>query len=250
MLYPGNGKPLFEQLKDAIVEKISEGTYKEGDQLPSERQLSEMYNISRVTVRQTLNKLVQDGVLVKKHGKGNFVATKVIEYKLDSLLGFAEEFSIRNMKCEVIVRKQELVVAPPEVCASMQIEEGSRMLMVVRQIYVDQKSLGIDYMYLPGNVAYLLDGLDFRNDIVYNVLEKNGYKITTADQAITAETPEAEEAILLDQKVKTKPVLVIHRVTYVEGDRPIVYSRTVYRADRYRYMLTLKRYPNTMTNLK
>ncbi|MGX8710159.1 GntR family transcriptional regulator [Clostridium sp. KNHs216] len=235
---------MFIQLKDTILQKISEGEYKGGDKLPSERELSEMYGISRVTVRQTLNELVKDGVLVKKQGKGNYVAIKVIDHKLDSLMGFVEEFAIKQMKCEVVVRKQEYVVAPPEVCAAMHIEQDFKMLMIIRQIYVDGKTLGIDYTYLPMNVAYLLEGLDFHNDIVYPVLEKNGYKITTADQAITAETPTLEEAALLNQKVTT-PVLAIQRVTYVEGDRAIMFNRTVYLADRYRYTLTLKRYHTT-----
>lgn len=241
MLYPGNGKALFEQLKDAIVQKITEGEYLEGNKLPSERQLSEMYNISRVTVRQTLNQLVQDGIITKKHGKGNFVAQKKIENKLDSLIGFVEEFSIRNMKCVVSVLKEEYVPVSTEVGSAMQVDKGTMMLMVVRQIFVDNQSLGLDYTYVPKNIAYLLDGMDYKKDILYRVLEKNGYKLSTADQVITADKLTPMEAAILKKKAGS-PALVINRVAYVEGGHPIIYSKTVYLADRYQYKLTLKRH--------
>lgn len=244
MLYPGNGKALFEQLKDTIIQKIAEGEYKKGDKLPSERELSKMYGISRVTVRQSLNELVQSGVIVKKQGKGNFVATKRIEHKLDSLLGFVEEFSSKKMTCEVSLIKKEFVVVPLDVAEAMQVTDDYEMFMIVRKIIVDEQSLGIDYTYVPKNIAYLLEGLNFQKDILYRFLEKSGYKLSTADQVITAENPTAEEAILLNQKVN-KPALVINRTAYVEGGRPIVYSKTIYLADRYQYKLSLKRYPVT-----
>ncbi|MFZ7131842.1 MAG: GntR family transcriptional regulator [Eubacteriales bacterium] len=242
MLYPGNGKPLFEQLRDAIIQKITEGEYLQEDKLPSERQFAEKYNISRVTVRQALNQLVQEGVIIKKQGKGNFVAVKKIENKLDSLLGFVEEFSIKNRKCEVAILKKEYVIASPEISSAMKIDEDAKMLMVVRQIFVDNQSLGLDYTYVPNNVAYLLEGLDYKKDILYRVLEKNGFKLSTADQIITADILNPEEARLLKQTTAS-PVLVINRVAYVEGGHPIVYSKTVYLADRYQYKLTLKRDP-------
>lgn len=242
MLYPGNGKSLFEQLKDILLEKIKEGEYKEGDKLPSERELSEMYGISRVTVRQTLNELVNEGVLTKRQGKGSYVAFQRIENRLDSLLGFVEEFAIKNSKCEVVLLRNELVTAPAEACIAMQAQEGTTMLLIVRHIFVDGRSIGIDYTYVPRHISYLLKGMDFSKDILYAFLEHNGYKLAYADQTITAEQPAEEEARLLKIEA-TAPMLAINRTAYVEGDRPIVYSRTVYRSDRYSYALTLKRYP-------
>lgn len=247
MLYPGSEKPLFIQLKNTILRKLAQGEYKEGDQLPSERELSERYDISRVTVRQALNELAQDGIIVKKQGKGNFVAIRRIDHRLDSLLGFVEELAIKDMKCEVSVLKKEYIVAPAEVCEAMQSPENTVMLLIMRHIYLDGQPLGIDYTYLNKDIAYLVENLNFHEIILYQYLEKSGYKLDTADQVIIAENPSEEEAKLLEIE-DNKPLLSLSRVAYTEGRLPLVYSKTIYRSDRYRYTLTLKRYPTIMNS--
>jgi len=116
MLYAGHGKALFSQLKDLILQWIEIGELKPNDKLPSERALSEDYRVSRVTVRQALNDLVQDGAITKQHGKGYFVAPpKKIEYRLDSLFGFLEEFDKKKMKCRTSIIQKEFIKASDEV---------------------------------------------------------------------------------------------------------------------------------------
>jgi len=241
MLYPGTEKPLFKQLRDVVLQMIEEGKYKPGDLLPSERELAEEYGISRVTVRQALNSLVQDGIIFKKQGKGNFVATKRIETKLDSLLGFVEEFVIKNMKCQVSIVKQGYETAPPEIASAMQVQGASEIFLLVRHIIVEGHALGVDYTYIPRSIAYQLGEMDFRKVIIYRLLEQRGYKLSSAEQSIIADLPSTQECLLLEVTPKT-PMLVRRRVAYVEGNLPVVYSKTVYRGDRYHYTLTLSRY--------
>jgi GntR family transcriptional regulator len=244
MLYPGNGKPLFGQLKDLISQWIDTGELKTGDKLPSERTLSENYTISRITVRQALNDLVKEGAITKRHGKGYYVAPpRKIEYHLDSLLGFIEEFSIKKMKCEITILRREFVAPQEEVRAALGIRDNAKVFLLTRLIIVEDEPLGIDYTYLPANVARLLEGMSLDNSILYQFFEKNGFKLMTADQWISAEKPTRKEAGLLGRK-ESDPVLVIYRNTRVEGDVVLDHSRTVYRADRYRYFVTLKRYPS------
>ncbi|MCL2852897.1 MAG: GntR family transcriptional regulator [Defluviitaleaceae bacterium] len=242
MLYPRIGKPLFKQLGDIIMQMIEEGKYNPGDLLPSERELAEQYSISRVTVRQALNALAQDGVIFKKQGKGNFVATKRIETKLDSLLGFVEEFVVKGMQCKISIVKQGYEAAPPEIISSMQAQDSPEMFLIVRQIIVENHALGLDYTYIPRSVAYQLGEVDFKKVIICRLLEQRGYKLSSAEQSITADLPNTQECSLLEVTGKT-PVLVRSRVAYAEGNLPLLYSRTVYRGDRYQYTLTLSRSP-------
>ena len=241
MLYPGAEKPLFKQFRDVILQMIEEGKYKQGDILPSERELAEQYGISRVTVRQALTSLAQDGIIFKKQGKGNFVATKRIETKLDSLLGFVEEFANKNIDCSISVVKQGYELAPSEVTTAMRAEESSEMFLLVRNINVDGHALGVDYTYIPRSIAYQLGQIDFCNAIVYQLLEQRGYKLNSAEQTITAELPSPHECALLEINLKT-PILVRRRVAFLEGDLPAVYSKSIYRGDRYHYSLMLSRY--------
>lgn len=243
MLYAGNGKALFIQLKEMILQWIDTGELKPNDKLPSERVLSENYNVSRVTVRYALNELVQMGAITKCHGKGYFVAPpRKIEYRLDSLMGFIEEFAIKKMKCETSCLRQEFINPTEEVQAAFGMKNNEKVFLLSRLIVVEGEPLAIDYSYLPINVASLLDGINLDNSILYRIFEKNNYKLTTADQWISAEMPTAYEARMLGKKASA-PVLVIYRKSRVEGDAVLDYSRTIYRADRYQYFVSLKRYP-------
>ena len=243
MVYAGNGKALFLQLKDMILQWIDTGELKPNDRLPSERILSEKYRISRVTVRYALNELVQAGAITKRHGKGYFVAPpRKIEYRLDSLLGFFEEFAIKKMKCEISCFRKDFINPPEEVRTVFNMQNNEKIFLVSRLVIVEDEPLAINYSYFPVNVARLLDGMDLNNSILYRIFEKNEYKLTTADQWISAEKPTADEAKMLGKK-SGDPVLAIYRKTRVEGDAVLGYSRTIYRADRYQYFVTLKRYP-------
>jgi len=241
MLYPRSRKPLFEQLKDIILKMIEEGKYKPGDLLPSEREFAEQYGISRVTVRQTLSELVHSGVVYKRHGKGNYVAAKRVETKLDSLLGFVEEFTVQGMDYEVSVISQGYGPAPSDAFSALQLQNDPEVFSLVRQIKVKGQALGVAHTYIPKSVAYQLDMVDFNKVIVYRLFEQQGYKLTSAEQTITAEMPSAQHCGLLRLEANI-PVLVRCRVAYVEGNLPISYCKAFYRGDRYHYTLTLNRY--------
>lgn len=241
MLYPGSGKPIFEQLKEAILQMIEEGKYKPGDVLPSERELAGQYGISRVTVRQAINILVQDGIVTKKQGKGNFVSEKRMETSLSNLLGFVEEFVVQGLKCEILVTRQKYEEVPLEVAEAMRLQNGHEMFSLVRLIKVEGQVIGLDHIYIPKSIAYQFDQMNFDKIIVLRLLESQGYKLVSARQTITAEMPSPDNCELLEMDSNT-PILVRCRVMYGEGEVPIAYSKTLYRGDRYHYTLILSRY--------
>ncbi|MDL2229016.1 GntR family transcriptional regulator [Treponema sp. OttesenSCG-928-L16] len=242
MLYPGNGKPLFEQFIDIIQQKILTGEYKPGQQLPSERDLAQIYGLSRVTIRNAINNMVAEGVLTRRHRKGTYVANKKIEHSLGQLIGLIEELAQRHMDIEIRVLENAIVPAPPSILKKLSIQNDTKAYKVARLVSTGKEPLAIDYGYLPSNVAYLMPEYNPKTGMIYTMLEKRGYKISTADQIIRAESPSAKEASLL-KILPSSPVLVLERTVYVEGGGPITYSRTIYRADRYEYDVTLKRYP-------
>jgi GntR family transcriptional regulator len=240
MLYPGSGKPLFSQLKDILLQKISSGEYQEGTQLPSERQLAETYGISRMTARQALTELVQAGKLYRQQGKGYFVASRQIENKLDRMFGLVEELVGQNMNCTVELMEKGYVTPPIKAREALRIENDSQVFRLVRRVMVDGAPLSIDYTYLPMNVAYLVEPLDLNKVVIYNYLEKSGYKLVNADQMISAGVLTPPEAHQL-ARPRGFPVLIIDRTAFVEGRLPLVYSHTLYLSDRYHYTLTLNR---------
>jgi GntR family transcriptional regulator len=241
MLYPGSGKPLFEQLADTIMHHIQSGIYKQGDALPPEREMAAEFAVSRVTVRQALATLAADGVIIKKQGKGNIITSKKIETQLDNLMGFVEEFAMLELDYIVNAEPKGNVIAPPEVKDALGSFANDSVFLLVRNISIDGMPLGVDYSYFPQSVAVQFDGIDFKNVILMQFFEQRGYKITSANQTLSAEIPSAEEARFLNISTKT-PILARTRVAYVEGDLPILFSRSIYRGDRYRYSFTLNRH--------
>lgn len=239
MLFPGQAKPLHEQLKDAIKLKITNAEIKPGDLLPSERHLIDLYKVSRVTVRQALGALVNEGLLYRQHGKGTFVAPSRFERPLARLLGVVEELRLDNLEIEINLLSQGFLPTselPPEV----QIFDDKPIFHVTRLITSEAQPLLIDRRYFPKTVGQFVQNLDLSKDTILVQLELYGFKIVRGTQKISAEQITVENAKLL-QCAPGNPVLVAKRTTFVEGDIPIDYSCTLYRADRYEYLVDLRR---------
>lgn len=241
MLYPGSAKPLYEQLKDIILDRIHSGELKQGSSVPGERMIADMYKVSRATVRQAIGELVNDGVLYTQHGKGTFVATQKIERPLARLLGVAEEISLEEFDVNIKPIRSGFVDAGSEVLKNLGLSNDNKVYLNCRLITANNQPLFIDYTYVPQAVGHIIDKCDMTRDIFYNILEVCGYKISYAEQTISADSVTTEDAKYLDY-TPGRPVLILKRTTYVEGDRPIIYSKTIYRADRYEYKINLKRH--------
>jgi len=241
VLYPGSAKPLYEQLKDIIKQKILTGELKPGEALPGERQLMDTYKVSRVTVRQALSELVNEGLLYRRHGKGTFVAPRRIERPLARLLGIAEELALEGMQIEIKVIKTDAVDPTVEIRKELQLRKGETVFLVTRLIIAEQQPLLLDHSYFPSSIGQLLQNLDLSRDLIYTQLELYGYKIHHAEQRIGAGRASREEAKHLKCNAGS-PVLVVKRTTYVEGGLPIVFSHTIYRGDRYEYRVNLQRH--------
>lgn len=240
MLYPGADKPLFAQLKNIIKQEISMEKYKQGDRIPGERQLAEIYGISRMTARQSLNELVQEGLLIKKQGSGYYVATIPLENNLDRLQGLIEELVQQNKDFDVEVVRTEYVNAPSKVSRALELGSDNNVFLMVRRVILEGSPLAVDYTYLPIAVGELVKGLDIKKQVLYHYLELNGYHITDALQTISAGQLMPTETVTLGRP-QGYPILLIDRTAYVEGNRPLVYSHTLYLSDRYHYSLRLKR---------
>jgi GntR family transcriptional regulator len=240
LLFQGHAKPLHEQLKDIIKQKIVIGELKPGDVLPGERQLIDMYKVSRVTVRQAIGVLVNDGILYRQQGKGTFVAHKRIERPLAKLLGVAEELKMDNLTIDISVISKGFMPSMQAIPKELQIFDDKPLFYVTRLIKSDAQPLLIDRRFFPQSVGLIVQNLDLSKDTILNQLELYGFKISHGVQSISADKASAEDAKLLHYK-SGKPLLVAKRTIYVEGNIPIDYSCTHYRADRYEYRIDLQR---------
>ncbi len=231
--------PIYIQLKELLKEKIAAGEWKPGDMVPSERELSEQYHISRMTARQALNELAAEGLLRREQGKGTFVAEPRIEYGLTRLTGFTEDMETRGLQPGAKVIRLEWTKAPLAVAQALQIPFEEYVVLLERLRLANDEPIALETCYLHFNGADNLINENFENNSLYHILStKYGITPTRAVQKIGAGICTRREQEILQIK-ENSPVLRNKRITYDQWDRPFEYTESVYRGDRYVFQAEL-----------
>jgi GntR family transcriptional regulator len=232
--------PIYYQLEQGIKELIEKAQLKPGEMIPSERELAETYEISRMTVRQAINNLVNDGYLVRKRGKGTFVAAKKIEQPLKGLTSFTEDMQARGMEPGTKVLDFQIIQANKSLAEQLQIREGEDVYEIQRVRLADHLPMALETSYLP---CHLVIGLtrEIVSGSIYKFIEnKLGMKIKSAVQVLEASIARKVEAKVLQIK-EGAPVLLIQRNSYLENGQPLELVKSIYRGDRYKFTIEMER---------
>ena len=208
--------PIYFQLEEGVKETIEKGELKPGDLIPSEREFSEQFEISRMTVRQAINNLVNNGYLVRKQGRGTFVAQQKIEQKLKGLTSFSEDMRSRGMVPSTKLLEFRQVAASKPVADKLMLAEGSMVYEMKRVRLADDTPMALETSYLP---VELVAGLDasIAQGSLYDYIE-NTLKLTIghATQVLEASIAKGLECKILEIKEGT-PVLLIKRYTNLDN---------------------------------
>jgi len=239
LLDKDSGIPLYLQIVDELKRRIASGELKPGDQMPTEAELQQTYGVSRFTVRQTFYKLLQDGLIVKKRGKGTFVAYPKIVENLPRLVSFSEEMVKLGKKPSTEVLSVAIVDTPREIGQIMGRAVDEKSLRIERLRKADGVPMTILIHYIPQSL-----GVDPRDDFTKSLYElylnKYRFNIVRGDQIIEAVSASAQQAKLL-RVPKNSPLLLIRRITVDNKEQLIEYVEGYYPADRYSYQITLYR---------
>ncbi len=232
--------PIYYQLEQGIKEMIEKAQLKPGEMIPSERELAETYEISRMTVRQAINNLVSDGYLVRKRGKGTFVAAKKIEQPLKGLTSFSEDMRARGMEPGTNVLEFRIIPANQSLAQQLDIREGGDIYEIRRIRLADQLPMALETAYVP---CVLVPGLtrEIVSGSVYEFIENElGLKIKSGVQVLEASVARKVEAEILQMK-EGAPVLLIQRNSYLENGQPLELVKSIYRGDRYKFTIEMER---------
>jgi GntR family transcriptional regulator len=234
--------PLYLQLKRLLLDKIAKEELNAGAMLPSERELEQLYNLSRTTVRQAINELVQEGILYKHQGRGTFVARPKIQPSLHRLTSFSEDMQMRGLKPSGRTLAFAEVLAEGRLASVFQVAEGIPLIYMKRLRLADDEPVGIHeaWLALPPGVAVDADRLNGGASI-YQILEEEfDIQLKEADETLEVEIVDGEDAQLLDVPGGS-PVLHIERLTFSAEGRPVEFVKMVYRGDRYKYYIHMTR---------
>lgn len=233
--------PRYYQLKEIIRQKITGGQWGPGTPIPSERELCEQYGISRMTARQSITELVNEGYLYREQGKGTFVAQPKITQQLIQLTGFTEDMEARAKHPATQVLNKAMVPAETTIAALLRIKTGQMLFRVQRLRLANGEPLAIETSQINFiGCEHLMDE-DLEHDSLYQLLaNKYGQPPLEADQELEARLATEDEARLLKIN-KGDPVLLTRRTTYTDRNQPLEYAKSIYRGDKYRFYTRLNR---------
>lgn len=227
--------PLYVQVKEALLDEILSGRCRPHDRLPSERELSQQFDVSRMTVRQALLELARDGAIYARVGKGTFVAAPKIDQQLRTLTSFSQDVRSRGGHSTSRVLEAREMAASAEVAAALQVAVGAPVWMLSRLRLADDIPMAIETTNLPLALCPGLLRHDFSAESLYQVL-RSDYDIqpAQADQVIEAALASPREAELLELTLPAA-VLRMQRLTRDGAGQPIEFVHSTYRSDRYKF---------------
>lgn len=224
--------PIYIQIKDILIEKINSGELESGSQLPSERDLSETYSISRMTARNALTQLVDSGYAYRVKGKGTFVSIPNYARDFVKLTGFSHMLKSKGIKPRSKVITLGIIEANKKIASLLDTTIGTKVYEIVRVRYGDNIPLALEYSYLPINLFENLLQYDFENTSLYEVIENvYNYKFKYSKQWIKITTLYKNEAKILDVDEHT-PAFLLESISYDTNDKIVEVTRSLNIGDR------------------
>lgn len=227
-------QPMYYRIQQNILGQIQKGSLKPGQQLPTEIELSQQYQVSRITAKRALDELVRQGRAFRQQGRGTFVAQTRI-HDISGFGSFSEDVRSRGLEPGALVLKFEEIEADNETRARLQLNPGEHIYFLKRLRTANSEPVAVETAYLPCRFFPGLIQEDLTDRSLYSVLTENfGVQPTWADAEFEARQASREEALLL--KLKTgRPVLSARRVTYTANYDVIEAVNSVYRGDRFTF---------------
>ncbi len=230
--------PRYMQVMNYYIPLIKSGKLKEGDKMPTEEEICELFGISRITVRRALEGLQQGGYIYKQQGKGSFVMTKKTGFQLNHLKGFTEEMKALGKEPSSEVLTFEIVSPGEKAAGILGIDINQKIYLLERLRLADGVPIAIERVHLP---FYRFPTLRTENvsESLYEILKYHfGCESYKGIQEIHAGMATEEEARLL-QINPGSAVLHINRTTYEQEGTAYEYVESTYRGDQYQFTVTL-----------
>ncbi|MGY0395124.1 trehalose operon repressor [Fusobacterium sp. SYSU M8A802] len=228
-------KSKYIQLYNKLLNQIEVGKINTGENLPSEKELMEKYQMSRDTVRKSLNLLVQKGYIEKSKGKLAKVINKnQFKFPISAIKSFKElHIGIEN---KTYVDNLEIVKGENEIMEKLNLEKNEEYFKVVRIREIEGEKIIIDKDYIPRKFVTNLPLKAVQNSL-YEYLEKElGLKISYCTKEITVEKINDEDIKLLDLKNEFSMIVIIKSYTYLENGELFQYTEARHRPDKFKFI--------------
>lgn len=232
--------PLYFQLKELIVAAIKDGTYKKDNPIPTEKEFSEIFGISRTTVRQAITELVKEGWLYRVKSKGTFVSTpKINQDFISKLVTFQEEMDTSGKTAMTEVLELKVLPARDQIAGMLQLEVNDPVVYLHRRRFADGEPIVTVETFLSyADCAYVMER-DLVKQSLYDIMsEKDETEVHCVKRRVEAVEATSDDSKLLGIK-KGKPVQLFCSQGFNVYGKPVEYSVARYRADRNSFEVTV-----------
>lgn len=224
--------PAYYQLKKIILKKIENSEFCDEKPIPSERDLSDMFNISRMTVRQALNQLVNEGVLYREKGKGTFVSKGKIEER--NIMSFSDIVRKKGLVPSTRVLNFSKAIPEQYIKELLDLKDSEKVYNIKRLRLANDVPIGIEEAFIPERLCPNLERHDLTDSLHKLIKEEYLYTISFVDNIIEAAKPSKEEKELLNIN-NNIPVIKITGVCFIAQETRFIYEKSTYRSDEYKY---------------
>jgi GntR family transcriptional regulator len=230
---------LFSQLEEMIRDEVESGRWAPGQAIPSERELSRIHDLNRMTVRRALDRLVSAGLLYRVDGKGTFVSEPKVSFKALSLAGLREQALQMGHSASSKLLSIEKVFSTEKIAGVLKIPSDAPAFLIERVAYADDVPLALNRSYIPCHICPTLLDDDLVNQSLYAILRsKYEIRMNRAVETLESALATNRESLLLG--VQPGDPMLLLRITVFDGeDRPIEYVKVVFRGDRVQLSLNV-----------
>ncbi len=234
------GVPVYVQIREQLRQEISGGALKRGEKLPPEHELAARFNVSRMTLRESVEDLVHEGLLYRRHGVGTFVAVPHLQRDHTRLTSFFDKAENEGIKVRASLLKLEVIPAKPPVAKALDLPPGGQVIRVKTLRFANNVPITIHDAHLPHQLFSGILKENFEVQHLWDLFEKCGYKVKRAVQRLEAR--EADKQVSKLMRVKEgAPVLFKERTVYSTDGTPVEFTYCWNRGDLYSLTVELER---------
>lgn len=228
--------PIYIQIHDQIKDKIENGFWKIGDRLPSERELSLQFGVSRMTLRQAIQTLADEGILERKIGSGTYVARQKVQEKMSGTTSFTEIMKSQGREPSSKVVSYFLTAPSSSEMEKLNLSKEEQILRMERIRFADDIPICFEIASIPEKLIREYSKAEITKSFYQTLAEKGGKKLGSASQTVSAMLASEQIAEYLQVK-RGDAILRVRQISRLEDGTPFEYVRTQYVGNRFEFYL-------------
>lgn len=231
----GTDIPLYQQLAEELKTQIRSGELRENERIMTEMELSEKYQISRITVRKALELLVDEEILTRKRGIGTFVSGKKLERNMNRFMGFTQNCEMNGKKAGTKFLSAEIIKARASDMKYLNLEGDDKVLSIRRLRYCDDAPVIVEENHFPRKYAYLL--AEDLNGSLHAILSAHGVCLKDGVKKLGICYATKEEAALLGV-TENEALLISKDTTFDDKNEAVYHGKNIINPERYEFNIS------------